>query len=446
MHAVSKFFRGKGSKKDSDKQRFYLAVHCMIKDDAQYMDEWFEYYRSIGVQHFYVYDNNSAIPVLFPYADVTVVPWIMNDPLQQHKSILNCCNAYSQWRWIGFLDSDEYVILQRDQSLSDLLREYEFFDGVAFNWLMYGTSGLKTRPKSINSFTRHAPRDHISNTHVKSFINPRSLKTMPTNPHYLGVQTVGEDFVLMDSPFRTFSNKVAFVKHLFTRSEEDYLHKGRRGHSADINNVNNYYSPTRLYGELEIFNLCEEPFGSIVNYDGWWSDHSNHCHSPQLAENLIALLQNSSHEYIWDFGCGDGYYLSRLKEAGFKKLSGIEGAPSTQALFQTIISANLAERIELPHKGIVMSFEVGEHIRKEQEQNFIDNIARHATRTAIVSWAVIGQDGIGHINCQNNEYIISEFAKRGFSFDSNQTAKLRTGIEDNCAYFRNTLMVFNNIN
>lgn len=54
----------------------------------------------------------------------------------------------------------------------------------------------------------------------------------------------------------------------------------------------------------------------------------------------------------------------------------------------------------------MQSFEVGEHILAEFENNFIKNIADNARKGIIMSWALVGQGGYKHVNERNNDYII----------------------------------------
>ena len=46
-----------------DPQQAYLAMCLGVKDQNEDLWEWIEYHRSIGVGKFYVYDDNSTVPV-----------------------------------------------------------------------------------------------------------------------------------------------------------------------------------------------------------------------------------------------------------------------------------------------------------------------------------------------------------------------------------------------
>ena len=86
-----------------------------------------------------------------------------------------------------------------------------------------------------------------------------------------------------------------------------------------------------------------------------------------------------------------------------------------------------------------MSLEVGEHIPREHEQTFLDNVCRYANELIVLSWAVEGQAGLGHVNCRNNDYIVEQMRQRGYVLDDT-TSKLREAAQ--VPWFKDTLMVF----
>lgn len=162
-----------------------------------------------------------------------------------------------------------------------------------------------------------------------------------------------------------------------------------------------------------------------------------HIHSQNLSKDLLSIIDKD--KVIIDFGCGNGDYLMDFKHNGYDVI-GVDGIKNVDLDFIQI--EDLSTKLDLGVVGNVMSLEVGEHIPKHFEHIFIDNITRHCDNLLILSWAIIGQIGIGHINCQNNDYIIELVEKNGFVFREDITTKLRSNIEDHCDYFRNTLMIF----
>ena len=144
-----------------------------------------------------------------------------------------------------------------------------------------------------------------------------------------------------------------------------------------------------------------------------------------------------------DLGCGIGKYCSVLKAYGWPIVHGYEGAPDIKeiAVYDDIMVTDLSKRrwVDIDY-DFVLCLEVGEHIPKEHEQVFIDNVCEFTHKDLVLSWALPGFGGKGHFNEQPNEYVISEFTKRGLVFDEETSNDLRK-----CTFlkwFEHTIMVF----
>lgn len=147
-------------------------------------------------------------------------------------------------------------------------------------------------------------------------------------------------------------------------------------------------------------------------------------------------------QVLTDWGCGKGSYLRYWHDVGFKYLFGIEGEHLPFFEFGNIDIYDLTTRMERAPIGNSVCLEVGEHIPKEFESVFIDNLVTNTKGKLIISWAIPGQAGIGHVNCQHNVYIVKEFEKRGMRLNIEDTLEIRQHVENRLHYFRDTLMIF----
>ena len=91
----------------------------------------------------------------------------------------------------------------------------------------------------------------------------------------------------------------------------------------------------------------------------------------------------------------------------------------------------------------VMSLEVGEHIPPQYEDTFIQNLHNNNLKGIILSWALIGQCGDGHINEQNNQYIKQKVCGLGYENDVTQETSFRDSAI--LPWFKKTIMVFRRI-
>lgn len=180
-----------------------------------------------------------------------------------------------------------------------------------------------------------------------------------------------------------------------------------------------------------------------IDEKGFWycENEEGHCFDSSLCSEIEKIFEEKEINDVVDFGCGPGKYVKRFIESG-RQCIGYDGNPHTPKYTNgTCQVLDLSEVFNLNKKfDCVVSLEVGEHIPKEYEQIFIDNIASHTNRFLICSWAVPGQGGDGHVNCQTNEYIIEEISKRGFEINSNLTKRIRNA--SSLSWFKNTLFFF----
>lgn len=184
-----------------------------------------------------------------------------------------------------------------------------------------------------------------------------------------------------------------------------------------------------------------------INKNGFWESKKvdkkrKKYHDNKLATVMIDFLKNKNINTIVDFGCGLGNYAKVFLKNNFV-CDAFDGNPYTPELTENIGKIqDLSVKFDLEKKyDCVVCLEVGEHIPKQSEQDFIDNVCKHSNNLIILSWAIPNQGGTGHVNCRTNNYIINELLKRNFSYDKENTIMLRNNIS-NAKWFKNTIMVF----
>jgi len=180
-----------------------------------------------------------------------------------------------------------------------------------------------------------------------------------------------------------------------------------------------------------------------VSDTGFWISNNDNEHRfvPQLSKAINDYVVTHNIKSVYDFGCGRGEYLNELQKFdNTLALTGFEGH-QTDGVFNNIVKQDLSTPLNLDQVDMVMSIEVGEHIPKEFEQTFIDNISNHAKEHIFLSWAIVGQGGLGHINCQNNDYIIKQFADRGWIHQEELSNQIRSTMPGSI-WLKNTVMIF----
>jgi hypothetical protein len=180
-----------------------------------------------------------------------------------------------------------------------------------------------------------------------------------------------------------------------------------------------------------------------ISNTGFWIDvnfEEEHAYDPSLAEGLYQFFKEQNVQKMYDFGCGPGEYVKKMRSCGIDSM-GYDGNPVTSSIPNCEV-ADLTSNFQLNPVECVMCLEVGEHVPKEFETALLDTIDRHVLPggVLVLSWAVPGQGGLGHVNCQTNEYVRTLMTKRGYSSNSAVEDSLRK--RATLQWFRNTILVF----
>ena len=180
-----------------------------------------------------------------------------------------------------------------------------------------------------------------------------------------------------------------------------------------------------------------------INKHGWWYniDEEDHKFDVALSRSLTQFFQNEKANSVVDFGCGRGMYAQMFHQQGLN-VNCYDGSPDTHDVTNGLCNIlDLAADFNLNRKyDWVLSLEVGEHIPEEYCHIFVRNLIKHCEKGIILSWAVRGQDGKGHVNCMDNAEIKELFEKLGFINDIEIENRFRQVAE--YYWFKNTIMVF----
>ena len=165
----------------------------------------------------------------------------------------------------------------------------------------------------------------------------------------------------------------------------------------------------QIFGQLE----CARGLKGISSSGGWCRKILK-TRDLKLAEQLSKYLGGKR---VGSFGDGPGLYKKYFDES--KRLAVYEaydGAP-----FAESVSSGNVKFLDLsvPQYGIpiydwIVSLEVAEHIPKKYESTFLSNLARHAKTGIILSWARPSQQGYGHVNGRDIEYVLDKMNELGF--------------------------------
>ena len=248
----------------------YLSLCLICKDENDYLTEWLDYHILMGVDRFYIYDNESQVSLRESLKEYIELGWVVvldiSGKAMQLYAYDHCLQTFgTNTFWMGFIDTDEFLVPKTTQDLKELLKAYEAYGGLAVSSLFFGSNSHKTRPMigQIAAYTRYTQSTIGEYEVVKSIVQP-GLVLMPNSPHDFIFKEnswcVNEGFLRVDyQRFPRHTEKIQ-LNHYFCRSEQEINLKLRRGNSQtvvwprqrfDTLNFTAIYEDTNIHQKLE---------------------------------------------------------------------------------------------------------------------------------------------------------------------------------------------------
>ena len=226
-----------------------LAVVAIMKNEGHYLKEWLDYHLAAGVEHFYLYDNDSTdnqAEVAKPYIAAGLVDYIfapgkIMQPVAYNDAVKR---LKFQCRYMAFIDGDEFIFPKSNRSIVEVVDEILSGNpnaaGLAINWQCFGSNGQVKADYSkgvLERFTRRAQSDWapdgLGNSHVKTIANPRMINSIyypHFANHFIDRHAVNENGKLVPSAFNTpVTSEKIVVNHYHVKSREEFALKMKRG-------------------------------------------------------------------------------------------------------------------------------------------------------------------------------------------------------------------------
>lgn len=205
------------------KYPYELAVVAIMKNEGPYLREWIEYHRIVGMEKFYLYNNDSTddtVEILKPYVDSGVVELIdFPGERKQLPAYADCIARHKMdARWLAVIDLDEFIVPDSGgDKITDVLNmQSRKVSQVLARWVMYGSNGHVEKPAGlvVESYTKRAKKQ---TWHYKAIINPRLVHRMDCHSHLVVKRTV------------ELPTRVMRINHYFCKSWAEYSKRAGRG-------------------------------------------------------------------------------------------------------------------------------------------------------------------------------------------------------------------------
>ncbi len=212
--------------------KFFLSICAIVLDEAPYIEEWLQFHRFQGVEHFFIYDNGSTdgtLDILKPYVtDGTVSLTRWDKHPGQFSAYDDCLDEFGhRSEWIAFIDVDEFLhspigpLPYAIQNIADRNTA-----ALAVRWIFFGSNGHREKTPGLvtERFTRRA---RSVDKHIKSIVRPCLTLRVGKDPHTFRVSgnIVDEKCGLMPMEYAVTSGgsgDLIRVCHFHTKSYAEY--------------------------------------------------------------------------------------------------------------------------------------------------------------------------------------------------------------------------------
>jgi hypothetical protein len=232
--------------------KYNLTVCAIAKNEGAYFEEWIQWHKKMGVEKFYIYDNESddnTKEVLAAHIESGLVEYKYFPGKKRQLPAYDHCldNHRFDAHWIAIIDLDEFIVPQKDKTITEFLKRFEKFSAVEINWLVYGSGGAKEKTEGtvMERFKAHSQYDNILNRHVKTIVNPRRVFNM-IGAHEAARLTGYTADPNMQKVTKNFRDRepqhdIIRINHYAVKSRAEFIEKKAKGRVRAANQIDFEY-------------------------------------------------------------------------------------------------------------------------------------------------------------------------------------------------------------
>lgn len=216
---------------------------CLITCELDHLEEWIVHHINYGFQDFLICvdtsrmkdnEKNIAIDLQNKFKGIKLYNYenLKDDSLvtPQKQFYYDCTKDNLEFDYILYTDSDEYYESKTKDVIEDIdliKSKYGHFDSLSIFWRFYGCYPFFETRVPIEYYKKFVP-----NKHVKSLVNPKVIESfenlhLPTlKKGSICIDENGTKIISANQHYPSV-NKV-WIKHLFTRSKEEWVSKINR--------------------------------------------------------------------------------------------------------------------------------------------------------------------------------------------------------------------------
>ena len=238
-----------------------LICLCVVgKEENPYAKEFINYYKKLGFQKIFLYDNNDINGEKFEdiinkeikSGFVSIINYRGYKGIQ-YEAYYDCYkNNYKKFDWLSFFDFDEFLVLvPKTKTIKQFLNN-KIFDNcqsIKVNWLMFTDNNLiyyENKPME-ERFTSSLKISKVMKSIVRGNLNINFwVKAKNVHTSYYGFQSCfpsGKPIIIDPSNERYTKygeKEYAYLKHYNTKTIEEFINKILKGRANNFDSGPNY--------------------------------------------------------------------------------------------------------------------------------------------------------------------------------------------------------------
>lgn len=288
--SIKSIFIRKIKEKKEQNYKYFFCFASMGRSENMYIKDIIDYYTKIGVDKFYIGDNNNKneepmSKVLKEYISKGLVEIIditgirkdqtdyFGDVYELHKS---------ECKWMSFFDLDEYLSFRNQPNMT--IQKYfsnpkfEKCNVIIINWVIYNDNNLiRYDNRSLNERFTHGIFNQDNNRFIKSIIRGNiyfkpwdyDQTSHRPNHHLRTCDSNGDRAKTFNDVLKPPKIDKIYLKHFVTKTVEEYLNKYKRGYTSRYLNlegwIENFFSFNNVTKEKvkyleDYFNITLEKY------------------------------------------------------------------------------------------------------------------------------------------------------------------------------------------
>ena len=231
-----------------------ICICTFAKNENLYIKEFVEFYKKIGINKIFIYDNNDEDREKLDYILKT---YINNDFVKiinwrgknhEYEKMLSDCykNNYNNYEWLIFYEIDEYIHLKENNDIKTFLSNAKFdnCECIYLNWIFHTDNNLinydnrtlqerfpipESNPQNINSTLNHFVKTIIKgHGNIIDINNIYKLSDKLQGCNGNGIQPIFNGNEMVENDFED-----NYIIHYSCKSTEEFVKKINNEHFDD---------------------------------------------------------------------------------------------------------------------------------------------------------------------------------------------------------------------